>query len=68
LLTNKKNINDQEPGLILIGNFIEKGVIDKNMSLQYMQLPKWGLSKKMQCSIFVEIKYPLKWTFCTKTL
>ena len=39
LLTNKKNINDQEPGQILIGNFIEKGVIDKIMNLQYMQFP-----------------------------
>ena len=33
LAINKKNRNDQEPGLILTRNFIEKGVIDKNMSL-----------------------------------
>ena len=33
---NKKNNNDKELGLILTGNFIEKGVIDKNMSLKYM--------------------------------
>ena len=33
-VTNKKNTNDQEPGLILTGNFIEKGVIDKNVSLK----------------------------------
>ena len=33
---NKKNKNDKELGLILTGNFIEKGVIDKNMSLKYM--------------------------------
>ena len=30
-VTNKKNTNEQEPG-ILTGNFIEKGVIDKNVS------------------------------------
>jgi hypothetical protein len=34
LVTNKKNTNDQEPGLLLTGNFIEKGVIDKNVSLK----------------------------------
>jgi hypothetical protein len=33
LAINKKNRNDQEPGLILTGNFIEKRVIDKNVSL-----------------------------------
>jgi hypothetical protein len=33
---NKKNKNDQELGLILTGNFIEKGVIEKNVSLKYM--------------------------------
>ena len=46
MLTNKKNINDQEPGQILIGNFIEKGVIDKIMNLQYMQFPKWVFQKR----------------------
>jgi hypothetical protein len=30
---NKKNRNDQEPGLILKGNFIEKGLINKNVNL-----------------------------------
>ena len=30
----KKNINDQEPGLILTGNFIKKGVIVKNVILK----------------------------------
>jgi hypothetical protein len=34
LVTNKKNTNEQELGLILTGNFIEKGVIDKNVSLK----------------------------------
>jgi hypothetical protein len=34
LVTNKKNRNDQEPGLKLTGNFIEKGVIDKKVSLK----------------------------------
>ena len=34
LAINKENKNDQEPGLILTGNFIEKGVIDKNVSLK----------------------------------
>jgi hypothetical protein len=34
LVTNKKNTNDQEPGLILTENFIEKGVIDKNVGLK----------------------------------
>ena len=34
LVINIKNINDQEPGLILTGNFIKKGVIDKNVSLK----------------------------------
>jgi len=29
---NKKNRNEQDPGLIFIENFIEKGVIDKNGS------------------------------------
>jgi len=34
LLSNKKNINDQERGLILTENFIEKSVIDKIVSLK----------------------------------
>ena len=34
LLSNKKNINDQEPGFILTRNFIEKSVIDKIVSLK----------------------------------
>ena len=34
LVINKKDRNDQEP--ILIGNLIEKGVIDKNVSLLYI--------------------------------
>ena len=33
LVTSKKNRNGQELGLILTGNFIEKGVIDKKVSL-----------------------------------
>ena len=33
-ISNKKNTNDQEPGLILTGNFIEKVVIDKNVGLK----------------------------------
>lgn len=31
-----KKLNDQDLGLILTGNFIEKGGIDKNVSLKYM--------------------------------
>jgi len=34
LVTYKKNRNDQELGLILPGNFIENGVIDKKGSLK----------------------------------
>jgi len=34
LVTNEKNTYDQEPGLILTGNFIEKGVSYKNVSLK----------------------------------
>jgi hypothetical protein len=34
LAINKKNKNDQEPGLILTGNGIKKCVIDKNVSLK----------------------------------
>jgi hypothetical protein len=34
LVINKENINDQEPGLILTGNGIEKCVIDKNVGLK----------------------------------
>jgi len=34
LFTYKKNRNDQELGLILTGNLIEKGVIDKKVSLR----------------------------------
>ena len=34
LVTNKKNTNDQEPGLLLTGIFIEMGVIDKNVRLK----------------------------------
>jgi hypothetical protein len=34
LVTDKKNRNDQELGLILPGNFIENGVIDKKGSLK----------------------------------
>jgi len=33
LVINKENKNDQEPGLILTGNFIEKVMMDKNMGL-----------------------------------
>jgi hypothetical protein len=33
LAINKENKNDQEPGLILTGNFIEKVVMDKNVGL-----------------------------------
>jgi hypothetical protein len=33
-ISNKKNTNDQEPGLILTGNGIEKCVMDKNVSLK----------------------------------
>ncbi len=33
LVINKENKNDQEPGLILTGNFIEKVVMDKNVGL-----------------------------------
>jgi hypothetical protein len=34
MIVNKKNSNDQEPGLILTGNFFEKGELDKNVSLK----------------------------------
>lgn len=34
LISNKKNINDQDQGLILTENFIEKSVIDKIVSLK----------------------------------
>jgi hypothetical protein len=34
LVTDKKNRNDQELGLILPGNFIENAVIDKKVSLK----------------------------------
>jgi hypothetical protein len=34
LASIKKNRNNQGPGLKLTGNFIEKGVIDKNESLK----------------------------------
>ena len=34
LVINKENKNDQEPGLILTGNFIEKVVMDKNVGLK----------------------------------
>jgi hypothetical protein len=33
-ISNKKNTNDQEPGLILTGKGIEKCVIDKNVTLK----------------------------------
>ena len=33
-VNNKKNTNDQESGLILTGNYIEKVVFDKNVSLK----------------------------------
>jgi hypothetical protein len=33
LVINMENKNDQEPGLILTENFIEKVVMDKNMGL-----------------------------------
>jgi hypothetical protein len=33
-ISDKKNTNDQEPGLILTGKGIEKCVIDKNVSLK----------------------------------
>jgi len=33
LVINKENKNDQEPGLILTGIFIEKVVMDKNVGL-----------------------------------
>jgi hypothetical protein len=32
-ISDKKNTNDQELGLILPGNFIENGVMDKNVGL-----------------------------------
>jgi hypothetical protein len=34
LVINKENKNDQEPGVLLNGNFIERVVIAKNMSLK----------------------------------
>ena len=36
LAINKENKNDQEPGLRLTGNFIEKVVINKNVSLNHI--------------------------------
>ena len=33
-ISNKKNNNDKEPGLILTGKGIEKCVMDKNVSLK----------------------------------
>jgi hypothetical protein len=40
LVTDKKNRNDQELGLILPGNFIENAVIDKKVSLKKIILQK----------------------------
>jgi hypothetical protein len=34
LVTDKKNRNDQEQGIILTGNFLEKGVIEKKMGFK----------------------------------
>jgi len=31
LVTNKKNRNDQEPGLTITGNLTDEGLIDKNV-------------------------------------
>ena len=34
LVIHKENKNDKEPSLLLIGNYIEKVVIDKNVSVK----------------------------------
>jgi hypothetical protein len=36
LVIHKENKNDQEPSLLLIRNYIEKVVIDKNVSVKYV--------------------------------